>query len=86
MSIIIAAMLLAGGTPEDLMATAAKRLAISDAKPAQRRSPFRIDSDTGDSRNAKDRAFAEDGQRCQVVGARMCTKRPRALLSTPLSD
>jgi hypothetical protein len=86
MSVIIAALLLAGGTPEDLMATAAKRLAISDTSPARPRSPFRIDSSAGDARNAKDRAFAEDGQRCQVVGARMCTRRPRTLLSTPLTD
>ncbi|WP_151954796.1 hypothetical protein [Sphingomonas sp. EC-HK361] len=86
MSIVLAAFIFAGGTPDTLVATAAKRLSVSDTQVAPRRSPYRIDPSAGDSPNAKDRAFVEDGQRCQVVGARMCTKRPRALLSTPLTD
>ena len=86
MSIVLVALMFAGGTPDTLFATAAKRLSVSDTQVPPRRSPYRIDSSAGDSPDAKDRAFIEDGQRCQVVGARMCTKRPRTLLSTPLTD
>ena len=85
MSLIIVTMLMA--LPQtDLMATAASKLSVRDERPAVRRSPFRIDRDLGSSSSAKDRAIAEDGQRCQVVGARMCTKRPRTLLSAPIGD
>lgn len=52
------------------------------AAPADAR--FRIEGDSGAGITAKDRAIRDDGSRCNVVGARRCTKRGRTIFRADL--
>ena len=79
MSMMIAAVMMLGMAQDDIFTKGAHRLSVADEHPAKPRSPYRIDPSLASGPNAKDRAFAEDGRRCQVVGSRMCTKPPRTL-------
>ena len=87
-------LLLAGlSDPDLLMRTAQSRLtAPCEGRecargPAQAR--FRLDGSDGDGPvsaiTAKDRAIGDDGSKCNVVGARRCTKRGRTIFRTGLA-
>lgn len=45
---------------------------------------FRIEQDDAGAIGAKERAIRDTGARCSVVGARVCTRPPRTLFSTPV--
>jgi hypothetical protein len=76
-------LLLAAAEPDPLLAKASSRLSVSDeAKPP---SDYRIDrEDTGSATSTKDRALAEDGGRCSLIGGKVCTRKPRTWLKTDL--
>ena len=72
--------------PDPLLATAAGRLSATDPAPVEpKRSPYRIDGAAAGA-TAKDRAIGEDGTRCSIVGSRVCTRKPRTVLSAPLGQ
>ncbi len=78
-------LLLAVEDPKALMKGASSRLsAEAPPRPADERYRIAGDADTGAS--AAQRALAVDGGQCNVVGARLCTKKPRTLLSRPLGN
>lgn len=72
-----------------LMQNAAGRLTPgcvgSDCQPVKRRSPYRIvvDDETH-APTSKDRAFADDGTYCQVVGDKYCTSNGAKIFSTAI--
>jgi len=41
---------------------------------------YRLPASSDDIRTAKDRALADDGSKCNVVGARRCTSKRRTVL------
>ena len=87
--IALALLLLA---PEDpakdlgaLLRGASAKLSVADAPPPPD-ARYRIAGDAADPLTAQQRALAVDGGQCNVVGARLCTRKPRTLLSRPLSQ
>ena len=84
---MIAAMLLllAVDDPKALMKGASSRLSAEvPARPADER--YRVAGEVDAGASAAQRALAVDGGQCNVVGARMCTRKPRTLLSRPLGN
>lgn len=73
-----------------LMGTAASRLSAAcdgaDCAASPPASRYRIDPDSDSTVTSKDRAIRDDGSRCNVVGARRCTKRGRTIWRTPIGD
>ena len=45
-------------------------------------SRYRLPSSGDDASSAKNRALAEDGGECSIVGARVCTSKPRRILTS----
>jgi hypothetical protein len=43
-------------------------------------SRYRLPASSGDGMTIKDRAMRDDGSKCNVVGARRCTSKPRRIL------
>lgn len=86
---MILLLLAALSDPASLMLNARARLGATCATPGcaapARRSAYRIDDEAEASPSAKDRAIGDDGSRCNVVGARRCTKRGRTLFRTDLA-
>ena len=86
--IALVALLVAAEPPVNsamLMTRAANRLSVREpapAAPADRR--YRIEEDGATSPTAKDRAIAENGQRCALIGGRLCTRKPRTVFSAEL--
>lgn len=74
----------------DLMRHAGSRLSAAckgaDCRTEPTRSPFRLDDDDALDPDAKARALGDDGSRCSVVGARVCTRKPRTLLRAELTN
>lgn len=74
----------------DLMRHAGTRLSAAckgpDCGTEPTRSPFRLDDDDALDPDAKARAIGDDGSRCSVVGARVCTRKPRTLLRAELTN
>lgn len=68
--------------PADLMARASSLLAPTPA-PTTPDSRYRVDGDMA-AEDGKQRALETTGGQCQVVGARMCTRKPRTWLKTDL--
>lgn len=82
--IVIALLQLATPDPAALLANASTRLAATPAEaPADSR--YRVDSEAGGV-DGKQRALQTDGGQCQVVGARMCTRKPRTWFKTDLPN
>jgi hypothetical protein len=45
---------------------------------------YRVDAESAGDATPKDRAVRETGVTCSIVGARVCTRPPRTILSAPL--
>lgn len=71
-------LLAAAADPATLVTRASDRLSV--VQPVPRRESFRVEHDADAAASTKDRAIAEDGARCSVVGARVCTRKPRTWL------
>lgn len=56
--------------------------AACTAEPA--RSRYRLDDDGAAPVDIKSTALATDGGQCSVVGARVCTRKPRTVLTADL--
>ena len=83
--IVMAVVLLLQSDPDALISGAASRLSVVKDAPAPK-PDYRIDGHDRAAPSAKDRALSEDGQRCSVVGSRVCTRPPRTLLSAPIAN
>jgi hypothetical protein len=81
-------LLLATASDPDLLLRNARTLlaaACQEAECATRPDTrFRVTGEQGDTVTSKDRAIRDDGSRCNVVGARRCTKRGRTLFRADL--
>lgn len=77
-------MMLAMPQADAMISRAADRLSVK-AAPAIGRDgkKWRIDPDM-EVEDGKERALGTTGAQCQVVGARMCTRKPRTVLSRPI--
>lgn len=74
-------LLLASPQADALMSRAADALSVK-APPVVDRTGAKWRIDAGaDVDNGKERALGTTGAQCQVVGARMCTRKPRTVLS-----
>ncbi|WP_156340168.1 hypothetical protein [Sphingomonas sp. Leaf17] len=49
----------------------------------EKRSPYRLEADDVASSDSKGRAI-DDGTKCNVVGSRVCTRKPRTVFSTAI--
>lgn len=79
---ILALLLQMSALPEDLLARASSRLSAVSAVP-RTDSRYRVDGDAA-VEDGKQRALETTGGQCQVVGARMCTRKPRTWLKAEL--
>ncbi|HEU0066059.1 MAG TPA: hypothetical protein VFQ57_02335 [Sphingomonas sp.] len=74
----------------DLVASASGRLAITcggrECAPRPASDLYRVDASDDSAMTSKDRAFRDDGSRCQVVGAKLCTRQPRKIFSTGIGQ
>lgn len=76
-------LLAASADPASLVTKASNKL--SAAQDAPRPRGFRIERDAASAApSTKDRALAEDGARCSLIGGRVCTRKPRTWLKTDL--
>lgn len=82
--ILLALLQLASADPNALMAKASSRL-NSTAQEAPAESPYRVESEAT-TVDGKRRALQTDGGQCQVVGARMCTRKPRTWFKAELPN
>ena len=48
-----------------------------------KRSPYRLDADDSATSTVKGRSI-DDGTKCNVVGSRVCTRKPRTVFSTAI--
>lgn len=83
---MIAALLLQLAAPgaADLMARASSRLSAAPAAEADTASTqYRIAGEASVD-DGKQRALETTGAQCQVVGARMCTRKPRTWVKAAL--
>lgn len=51
-----------------------------------RRSRYRLDPQADAGTDMKRTALATDGSACSIVGARVCTRKPRTLFQTDFTD
>ena len=82
-------LLLLAGTddPALLMKSAADRLAVSLAAPAPTDGArYRVEGSAPPEAGGKARALGDDGSRCSVTGARLCTRKPHTWLTTDFTD
>lgn len=71
---------------DSLMTRADARLSVpcgAECAPPAPQERYRL-GDSDERARAAPRAVDDTGARCSVVGARVCTGRPRKLFSTPL--
>ncbi|WP_419809847.1 hypothetical protein [Sphingomonas sp.] len=80
---LIAFALLAAATPTLRTDIAVTGCTADCAVP--RRSRYRLDPQISSDADTKTRALAETGRPC-ATAARLCTRRPRTLLTTSLDD
>ncbi len=74
--------------PGLMMRNAQSRLAATCESECATPSPdsrYRVDGEDASTVTSKDRAIGDDGSRCNVVGARRCTKRGRTIFRTDLT-
>lgn len=50
------------------------------------RSRYRLDAPDEVPRDTKQTALATDGSACSIVGARVCTRKPRTIVTTHFPD
>ena len=51
-----------------------------------RRSRYRLDPQDDTGVDLKQAALATDGSACSIVGARVCTRKPRTIFTTDFTD
>ncbi|KQT33487.1 hypothetical protein ASG29_05430 [Sphingomonas sp. Leaf412] len=67
-----------------LVADARSRLSAEAPAPSRKDTRYRIDDDDDTGPDGKTRALGVTGQPCALVGARVCTRKPRTWVKAPL--
>ena len=86
---MILLLLAAAASDPDVLLSKARTLLAAPCEGADCAAPssgarFRIAGDDASTVTAKDRAIGDDGSKCNVVGARRCTKRGRTIFHADL--
>lgn len=87
---MILLLLAAVQSDPDVLLSKARTLLAAPCESADCAAPssdarFRIAGDDASTDTSKDRAIDDDGTKCNVVGARRCTKRGRTIFRTDLA-
>lgn len=81
-------LVLAGADdPALLLKSASDRLAVSSTAPVPADGArYRVEGSASRDAGSKTRALGEDGSRCSVTGARLCTRKPHTWLTTDFTS